>query len=229
MSTRPHIVLSWTLRRPGLPLLDVRCAGCLSGLASSGDGKLRVNARRKLLDIGLLIAGVSRDRTSKITVHGGVPVRCLDPILSAGCSGRSFALAARAVLDPRLAQRGWGSLEWDSCGELVAPPHLESTWPAQVPVVFDDSVPSRRARFIAHGAGHQPRGDRSPRQDRRSVESLNLQGLLVRPAMSGRRGPEPAGRARWPRPRLHHAAVRARLLMCGGDPRSGPRGYRRRR
>ncbi|MGI5519909.1 DUF1062 domain-containing protein [Micromonospora sp. CA-259024] len=89
MSTRPHIVPSWTLRRTHLPLLAFRCVHCHSGLASTGDGKIRVNANGTLLDILLLVTCVSCERTSKITVHDHVPVRYLDPILLGGYSGSS--------------------------------------------------------------------------------------------------------------------------------------------
>ncbi|WP_154936605.1 DUF1062 domain-containing protein [Micromonospora palomenae] len=148
MSTRPHIVLSWTVRRTRLPLLALGCVHCHSGLASTGDGKFR----GKLLDIWLPVACVSCDRTSKITVHDRVPVRYLDPIRLKGCSGNSFA-----------------------------------------------------------------------------AESQNPPGLLVHPAMSRRRGPEPGREARWPCPGLHHAAVRAGSLMTGRERRSGSARYRRQR
>lgn len=229
MSTRPHIVLSWTLRRTRLPLLAFHCVHCHSGLASTGDGKFRVNANGELLDIWLLVACVSCGRTSKITVHDRVPVRYLDPILLEGYSGNSSALVARVLLDPLIARRNRFALEWDSCWELLAPSPPDRPWPVQVPVIFDDPVALRPERLIAQGAGHQPRRDRSPRQDRHSAESQNSQGPLVRPAMSRRRGPEPGREARWPCPGLHHAAVSARSLMTGRERGSGPARYRRRR
>ncbi|MCW3841915.1 DUF1062 domain-containing protein [Micromonospora yasonensis] len=89
MSTRPHIVLPWTVGHTQLPLLAFACAHCYSGLASIGDGKFRVIANGKLLDIWSLVACVSCGRTSKITVHDRVPVRHLDPILLNGYSGNS--------------------------------------------------------------------------------------------------------------------------------------------
>jgi len=89
MSTRPHIVLPWTVRRTRLSLLVFGGVHCHSGLASTGDGKFRVNANGKLLDIWLLVDCVSCDRTSKITVDDRVPVRYLDPILLEGYSGSS--------------------------------------------------------------------------------------------------------------------------------------------
>ncbi|MEU5790087.1 DUF1062 domain-containing protein [Micromonospora purpureochromogenes] len=150
MSTRPHIVLSWTVRRTRPPLLPLSCVDCHSGLARTGDGKFRVNASGKLVDIRLLVACVSCDRTSKITAHDRVPVRYLDPIRLQGCSGNSSA-----------------------------------------------------------------------------AESQNPQGLLIRPALSRRRGPEPGREARWPRPGLHHAAVRAGSPRTARERRSGSARYRR--
>ncbi|WP_430503208.1 DUF1062 domain-containing protein [Micromonospora trifolii] len=88
MSTHPHIVPSWAPRRTHLRLLAFRCVHCHSGLASTGDGKFRVNANGKLLDILLLVTCVSCDPTSKITVHDRVPVWYLNPLLG-GCSGNS--------------------------------------------------------------------------------------------------------------------------------------------
>ncbi|MEV6815283.1 DUF1062 domain-containing protein [Micromonospora sp. NPDC051296] len=73
--------------------------------------KFRVNANGKLLDIWRLVACVSCDRTSKITVHDRVPVRRLDPILPKGYSGNSSRPWARTgargkVALPRTASCG---------------------------------------------------------------------------------------------------------------------------
>ncbi|MGN9892018.1 DUF1062 domain-containing protein [Micromonospora sp. L31] len=225
MSTRPHIVLSQTVRRTLLPLLAFRCVHCHYGLASTGDGKFRVNAAGKLLDIWLLVACVSCDRTSKTTVHDRVPVRYLDPILLEGYSGNSSSLVARVLLDPLIDRRN----RFDSSCELLAPSPPESPWPVQVSVIFNDPVPLGPERLITQRAGHQPRGNRSSRQDRHCAGPQNSQGFLVRPAFSRRRGPEPEREARWPCPGLHHAAVRARSLMTGRERRSGPARYRPRR
>ncbi|TDC85835.1 DUF1062 domain-containing protein [Micromonospora sp. KC606] len=89
MSTRPHIVLSWTVRRTRPALLAFGHVHCHCGLASTGDGKSRVNANGELLANWLLAACVSCNQTSKITVHDRVPVRHLDPILLEGYSGNS--------------------------------------------------------------------------------------------------------------------------------------------
>ncbi|MFJ6198257.1 DUF1062 domain-containing protein [Micromonospora sp. NPDC092111] len=89
MSTRPRIVLPWTVRRTRLHPLAFGCVHGHSGLAGTGDGKFRVNANDTLLDVWLLVAGVSCDHTSKINMHDRVPVRYLDPILLEGYSGNS--------------------------------------------------------------------------------------------------------------------------------------------
>ncbi|MCM0674185.1 DUF1062 domain-containing protein [Micromonospora phytophila] len=217
-------MLSQTVRRTLIPQLAFRCVHCHYGLASTGDGKFRVNANGKLLDIWLLVACVSCDRTSKITIHDRVPVRYLDPILLTGYSGNPSSLVARVLLDPLIAPPN----RFDSSWELLAPSPPESPWPVQVSVIFDVPVPLRPERLINQGAGHQPQGDRSPRQDRHSAEPQHSQELLVRPAMNLRRGPELEREARWPCPGLHHAAV-ARSLMTGRQRRSGPARYRRRR
>jgi hypothetical protein len=54
MSSQPHIVLPWVVRRTGLPLLSSRCTDCPSRSATAGEGRFRVNANGKLLDVWLL-------------------------------------------------------------------------------------------------------------------------------------------------------------------------------
>nr|WP_241825285.1 DUF1062 domain-containing protein [Micromonospora sp. CB01531] len=228
MSTRPHIVLPWALPRTRLPLLVFRCVHCHSGLAAIGDGKFRVNANGKLPDIWLLVACVSCDRTSKNTLPDRLPVRYLDPNLLEDYSGNSSTLIARVLLDPLIARRNRFALKRDSCWELLAPSPPESPWPVQVSVNFDEPLPLAPRTAHRPAAGHQPRGDRSPCQDRHSAEPQDSQGFLVRPATS-RRGPELGRKARWPCPGLHHAAVRARALITRREQRSGPARYRRRR
>ncbi|MER7332859.1 MULTISPECIES: DUF1062 domain-containing protein [unclassified Micromonospora] len=222
-------MLPWTVRRTRLSLLAFRCVHCHSGLASTGGGKFRVDTNGNLLGNRLLVACVSCDHTSRVTVDDRVPVRCLSPILLQGYSGSSSALVAGVLLDPLIARRNRFALEWDSCWKLLAPSSPESPWPVQASAIFDNPVPLRRERLIAEGAGHQPPGDCLPRQDRHSAELQNSQELLVRPAMSRRRGPEPGREARWPCRGLHHAAVRARSLMTGRERGPGPARYRRRR
>jgi hypothetical protein len=149
-SSRPHIVLPWAVRRTRMPLLARRCVDCGSGLATTGDGKFRVNANGKLLDVWLLVDCVDCNRTSKLTVHERVPVRSLDV---EGYSTNSPALVASALFDPLIARRSHFTLVWDGCWELVAPPPPETPWPVQVAVTFSDPVPLRPDGIIAQGLG----------------------------------------------------------------------------
>jgi hypothetical protein len=153
MSSHPHIVLPWAVRRTRLPLLVLRCVACPSGRATIGHGRFRVNANGKLLDVWLLVNCVSCDRTSKLTVHDRVPVRSLPADLLAGYSANSSSLAVDALLDPLIARRNRFALDWDGCWELHAPPVPEDPWPLQITVTFDDPVPVRPERLIAHGLG----------------------------------------------------------------------------
>ncbi|MFI7106834.1 DUF1062 domain-containing protein [Nonomuraea sp. NPDC050227] len=146
-------MLPWVVRRTRLPLLVLRCVACPSGRATVGDGRFRVNANGKLLDVWLLVNCVACDRTGKLTVHDRVPVRSLDAGLLAGYSGNSPSLVARALLDPATARRNRYALDWDGCWELDAPPVPESPWPVRITVAFDDPVPLRPERLISLGLG----------------------------------------------------------------------------
>jgi hypothetical protein len=77
MSAQPHTALSWTVRRTRLPLLSLRCAGCPSRSATAGEGRFRVNANGKLLDVWLLVRCVSCNRTTKLTVRERAPSQVL--------------------------------------------------------------------------------------------------------------------------------------------------------
>lgn len=154
MSSQPHIVLPWVVRRTGLPLLSTRCVDCRSESASVGPGRFRVNANSKLLDVWLLIRCVSCDRTSKLTVHERVTVRSLDPAALDGYYANDPQLVAATLLDPLLAHRNRFALNWEGAWQLDAPPpRPDEQWPVQVDVTFDDRVPVRPERLIAHGLG----------------------------------------------------------------------------
>ncbi|MEO3756173.1 DUF1062 domain-containing protein [Streptomyces sp. B6B3] len=146
-------MLPWAVRRTKLPLLALRCVACSSGRATLGDGKFRVNANGKLLDVWLLVNCVSCDRTGKLTVHERVPVRSLPARLLAGYSANSPSLVVDTLLDPLIARRNRFALDWDGCWELHVPPVPESPWPVRITVVFDDPVPVRPERLIASGLG----------------------------------------------------------------------------
>jgi len=152
MSSQPHIVLPWVVRRTRLPLLSLRCVGCLSGRATTGEGRFRVNANRNLLDVWLLVRCVSCDRTSKLTVHERAPVRSFDPAELDGYHTNDPELVAARLLDPVLARRNNVGLDWTGAWRLdISAPWLDDEWPVQVEVAFEAPVPIRPERLIAQG------------------------------------------------------------------------------
>ncbi|ONK14180.1 hypothetical protein STBA_49590 [Streptomyces sp. MP131-18] len=153
MSSHPHTVLPWAVRRTRLPLLALRCVACPSGRATLGNGRFRVNANGKRLDVWLLANCVSCDRTGKLTVHDRVPVRSLPAVLLAGYSDNSPSLVVDTLLDPLIARRNRFALDWNGCWELHASPVPEDPWPLRITVAFDDPVPVRPERLIARGLG----------------------------------------------------------------------------
>jgi hypothetical protein len=147
-------VLPWVVRRTGLPLLSLRCVDCRSESATAGEGRFRVNANGKLLDVWLLVRCVSCDRTSKLTVHERVPARSLDPAELDGYRANDPELVASRLLDPLLARHNRFTLDWRGAWRLDTPP----AWPGEmcpvlVEVVFEDPVPVRPERLIAQGLG----------------------------------------------------------------------------
>jgi hypothetical protein len=154
MSSQPHTVLPWVVRRTGLPLLSLRCPRCGAESATAGGGRFRVNANGKLLDVWLLIRCVSCDRTGKLTVHERAPVRSFDPAELDGYRANDPELAASTLLDPLLGRRNRFALDWAGAWRLDAPPaRLDEAWPVQVRVAFEDPVPVRPDRLIARGLG----------------------------------------------------------------------------
>ena len=151
MSLLPPIVLPWVVRRTRLPLVSLRCVDCRSASATAGEGRFRVNANGKLLDVWLLVRCVSCDRTSKLTVHERTPVGSFDPAELRGYQVNDPQLVASRLLDPLLARRNRFTLDWTGAWRLDIPPTwVGDTWPVQVEVVFEDPVPVRPDRLIAH-------------------------------------------------------------------------------
>ena len=156
MSSQPHTVLPWVVRRTRLPLLSLRCVDCRSESATTGEGRFRVNANGKLLDVWLLVRCVSCDRTSKLTVHERTPVGSFDPAQLHGYRVNDPELVASRLLDPSFTRRNRFTLDWTGAWRLDTPSTwLDEVWPwpVQVEVVFEDPVPVRPDRLIAQGLG----------------------------------------------------------------------------
>jgi hypothetical protein len=152
MSSQPHTVLPWVVRRTRLPLLSLWCVGCRSESATAGEGRFRVNANRNLLDVWLLVRCVSCDRTSKLTVHERASARSFNPVELDGYHANDPELVASRLLDPLLARRNHFSLDWTGAWRLDTPSALlDEAWPVQVEVGFEAPVPVRPERLIARG------------------------------------------------------------------------------
>jgi hypothetical protein len=127
---------------------------CRSESATTGEGRFRVNANRKLLDVWLLVRCTSCDRTIKLTVHERTPVKSFDPALLDGYRANDAELVASTLLDPLFARRNRFALDWTGAWRLHASPvRLDEAWPFQLEVVFEDPVPVRPDWLIAHGLG----------------------------------------------------------------------------
>ncbi|WP_232320333.1 DUF1062 domain-containing protein [Herbidospora daliensis] len=147
-------MLPWTVRRTRLPLLSLRCVDCASASATTGEGRFRVNANGKLLDVWLLARCVRCDRTSKLTVRSRVPVGSLDAAALRGYRDNDPGLVASTLLDPLVAYRNGFALDWTGAWRLLGPAvPLDGGWPVRVEVGFDDPVPVRPDRLIAQGLG----------------------------------------------------------------------------
>src|SRR5262249_54715926 len=154
MSSQPHTVLFWFVRRTRLPLLSLRCMDCRSESATTGKGRFRVNANGKLLDVWLLVRCLSCDRTTKLAEHERVPVRSFDPAVLHGYTVTDPELEASRLLDPLLARRHHFTVDWTGAWRLDTPPAcLDEAWPVHVEVVFEDPIPVRPDRLIAQRLG----------------------------------------------------------------------------
>ncbi|RBQ16676.1 hypothetical protein DP939_28735 [Spongiactinospora rosea] len=151
-SHRDHFVLPWTVRRTRLPLLAMRCPDCRAEASTVGEGRFRINANGKLLDVWLLVRCAGCARTSKVTVHERVPVRSLDPARLRAFESNDQALVARTLLDPAVARRNRFVLDWRGAWRLESSV-VEAAWPYRVDVGFLDPVPVRPERLIAQGLG----------------------------------------------------------------------------
>jgi hypothetical protein len=154
MSSQPHAVLPWVVCRTRLPLLSLRCVDCRSESATVGEGRFRVNANGKLLDVWLLVRCVSCDRTRKLAVRERAPVRSFDPAELDGYHASDPELVASTLLDLLFARRNHFTLDWAGAWQLVVPSAwLDEAPPVKVDIVFEDPVPVRPERLIALGLG----------------------------------------------------------------------------
>ncbi|MEU3597431.1 DUF1062 domain-containing protein [Streptomyces sp. NPDC006798] len=157
---------NWVVTPTCLPLVRRRCHACGSERFRA-NGKFRVNAHHKLLDVWLLVLCTGCGTTAKLTVLERTNVRAVRPGLLDRLHANDPGLAAELLQDPGVRRRNRIALDWDGAWRLdtggPADPDREVI---DVEVRFGARIP---VRLIAEGCG-LPRAE---------VERLVEEGKLV--------------------------------------------------
>ncbi|MFF0724880.1 DUF1062 domain-containing protein [Streptomyces sp. NPDC004134] len=134
-----------------LPLVRRRCHACASERFRA-NGKFRVNAHHKLLDVWLLALCTGCGATAKLTVLERVNVRSVRPGLLARFHHDDIHLAATLLQDPALQRRNRVALDWTGAWRLDTggTDHLHREV-IDVTVRFAARIPVRPVRLIADG------------------------------------------------------------------------------
>ncbi|MEV3973049.1 DUF1062 domain-containing protein [Streptomyces sp. NPDC050698] len=152
-----------------LPLVRRRCPRCASKRFRA-DGKFRVNANHKLIDVWLLVLCTVCGETAKLTVLERTHVRSVRPERLDRLHGNDPVLAAELLQDPVVRRRNRIALDWDAAWRLeTGGPGHRNREVIDVSVRFAARIPVRPVRLIAEGCG----------LSRSEVESLLGEGRLV--------------------------------------------------
>lgn len=143
----------WRVRPTDFPTIRRRCRACPSTEFQT-QGKFRVNANHKLLDVWLLALCAQCGETAKLTVLERANVRSIDPETLRGFHENVPSLAARLLADPQLAQRNGVALDWADAWTLDRDPEeLPKADILEVGVRFTQRIPLRVPTLIAAGLG----------------------------------------------------------------------------
>ncbi|MFA3835430.1 MULTISPECIES: DUF1062 domain-containing protein [Streptomyces] len=136
-----------------LPLVLRRCHTCASQRFRA-NGKFRVNANHKLLDVWLLVLCTACGATTKLTVLERMNVRSVRPELLDRLHDNDPGLAAELLQDPVVQRRNRIALDWDNAWRLDTggSDHLDREV-IDVSVRFTARIPVRPVRLIAEGCG----------------------------------------------------------------------------
>jgi hypothetical protein len=141
----------WLVRPAGLPVIRRPCRACPSTHYRT-QGRFRVNANSKLLDVWLLALCVQCGQTVKLTVLERVHVRSIEPAMLRGFHDNDPALAARLLADPQVAHRNDVALDWAGAWTLeMSPAELPKADILEVSVRFTQRIPLRLTTLIATG------------------------------------------------------------------------------
>jgi hypothetical protein len=163
------VLTNWVVMPTCLPLVLRRCHTCASERFRA-DGKFRVNAHHKLLDVWLLVLCTGCGETAKLTVLERVRVRSVRPELLDRLHDNDPVLAAELLQEPVMRRRNRIALDWDDAWRLDTggTDHLDREV-IDVSVLFAARIPVRPVRLIADGCG----------LSRAEVERLITEGKLV--------------------------------------------------
>jgi hypothetical protein len=141
----------WLVRPTDFPTIRRRCRTCPSEEHRT-QGKFRVNANRKLLDVWLLARCARCDDTIKLTVLERAPVRSIEPAMLDRFYDNDSALAAELLAGPHLAHRNDVMLDWTEAWTLERTPvELPKADILDVDVRFAQRIPIRLTTLIATG------------------------------------------------------------------------------
>lgn len=140
---------NWVVVPTCLPVVLRRCHACESGRFRA-NGKFRVNANHKLLDVWLLVRCVACEDTAKLTILERVNVRSVRPELLERLHENDLGLAATLLQDPAVLRRNRIALDWEGAWRLDTGSTCHFL---EVSVRFAAPIPVRTARLIAEGCG----------------------------------------------------------------------------
>jgi hypothetical protein len=148
---RVRATSQWLVRQTDFPTIRRRCRTCPSTTYRT-EGRFRINANHKLLDVWLLARCVQCGETVKLTVLERVPVRAIERTMLDGFHDNAPALAARLLADPRLAHRNDIVLDWTGAWTLATDPvELPKADILDVDVHFGQPIPIGLTALIATG------------------------------------------------------------------------------
>ncbi|MET8832250.1 DUF1062 domain-containing protein [Streptomyces sp. NPDC004610] len=143
----------WVVMPTCLPQVLRRCHACPSGRFRA-DGKFRVNAHHKLIDVWLLVLCTGCGETAKLTVLERAHVRSIRPELLDRLHGNDLGLTAELLQDPVLQRRNRIALDWAGAWRLDTggSDYLDREV-IDISVRFAARIPVRPVRLIADGCG----------------------------------------------------------------------------
>jgi hypothetical protein len=139
----------WLVQSSELPIIRRRCLNCRSARYRA-NGKFRVNANHKLLDVWLLALCVGCGETIKLTVLERVNVRTIDPATLNRFHDNDISLAAQLLPDPGLLRRNGVALDWEGAWTLQKT-RASAASADETSVRFAERIPIRVTKLLSVG------------------------------------------------------------------------------